>query len=110
MAQNFIQKGEILEYLVPASTTINSGAPVVIGSRVGVALGKGSTGETIRVQMEGVFRLPKKAATAINQGVAVAWDVTPGDITPTLADGTACGYAFEAALSADTHILVKLAG
>lgn len=104
--KNFVQEGKVLEHTLAADVV--SGAPVVLGAGIGVATVSGVTGEKVNLLMEGVVKLPKKAATAMSFGAKVAWDATPGEITTTLADGVPCGYVSKAALAADTEVEVKL--
>ncbi len=105
--KNFVQDGKVLEHTLAAD--VLSGAPVVLAAGIGVATMDGLTGEKINLLMEGVVKLPKKAATVMAFGAKVAWDANPGEITTTLGDGVPCGYVSKAALSADTTIEVKLA-
>lgn len=104
--KNFVQEGKVLEHVLAAD--VLSGAPVVLAAGIGIATKDGLTGETVALAMEGVVKLPKKAATAMAFGAKVAWDATPGEITTTLADGVPCGMVSKAALAADTHVEVKL--
>lgn len=106
MAKNYVQAGEVLQ--VTAAADIASGAPVVMGAVVGVALSDIATGETGSVQIEGVWNLPKVSAGAIAQGAKVY--LTPGgSITTTSSDNTYAGFAAAAAADTVTEINVRLA-
>lgn len=114
--QNYIQKGDRLVY--EAAAAVASGAPVVVGTRIGVAAGDIAAGESGVLVMEGVFSLPKVTG-AIDQGTDLYFDADgdplggtagSGAITATATGNVAAGYAFAAALAADTHVLVKLDG
>jgi len=113
---NHIEKGQKLRFT--AMIGVIAGAPVVVGSRLGVADSNIGTGESGVLTMEGVFSLPK-ASGAITQGVDCYFDIdgTPvggasnaGAITTTSSGNVAAGYAFAAAGDTDTHVKVKLRG
>lgn len=104
--QNFIQKGDVLEYVVPAGG-VKSGDVVVAGTLVGVAVKDGVEGEVVAVNLTGVFELPK-ATGAITQGAEVYWSTANKNITTTAADNVKIGNAFVAAASADATVRVRL--
>lgn len=107
MAQNHIQKGDVLNFVNSTESTILSGAPVVVGTLVGVALSDIPDGAAGSVAIKEVWTLPKLAGNAIAQGALVY--LTPGgSITPTESGNTLAGKAFKAAGSADTEINVLL--
>jgi len=98
-----------------AGGTIASGAPILIGDLLGVALGSAASGEVISVALEGVYTLAKKTHAStepIAKGAKVYWEVASSKITYT--DNSAAnkhvGYAFEAALSTDATVQVRLLG
>lgn len=105
MANNYEQPGDILQHT--ASSDIEAGDGVVVGSRFGVALVDIPNGKTGSVQMEGVFRLPKVSG-ALSQGAKVYWNGEK--ITATSSDNTEAGYVFEGVASGDGDVLVKLLG
>lgn len=104
--KNFVQEGKVLTHVLAAA--VESGEPVVLAAGIGVATGKGEIGDSAELLMEGVVKLPKKAATSMAFGAKVAWDSTPGEITTTLVDGVPCGYVSKAAGASDTTVEVKL--
>ena len=110
MAQNYKQAGKVFDYTVPSSTTIASEAVVVMGGVVGVALGGGTTGDVIPVQVCGVFNLPKKTTSGnvFTVGARVYYDPSTGSVT-TDATKTFIGYAYTAAIQATTTLDVMLA-
>ena len=108
MAQNFIQDGEHLEFTNTTGGTIASGAPVIVGKIVGVALGTVANGAKGIMRTEGVFEFPKKAALAINAGDVVFWDFTPGEVTKTDADGQFLGFAVESVGGSATRVKVMI--
>lgn len=111
MAQNYINSGDTFEYVVPASTTIAAGQPVFIGSNLlGVALGSGTTGQTIQVKTCGAWTLPKAtgAGTAIAQGGKAYWDNTAKLVTGVATSNTHIGYGYTASATGDATAQIKL--
>lgn len=104
--QNFIQKGDVLEYVVPAGG-VKSGDVVVAGTLVGVAVKDGVQGEVVAVNLTGVFELPK-ATGALTLGQAVYYSAANKNITATATDNVAIGHVFVAAASADAVVRVRL--
>lgn len=109
MAQNYINSGDVFDYTVPASTTIASGDVVIMaaGGAVGVALGGGTTGDVIPVKTCGVFEVAKltTSGNVFAQGAKVYHDGTTATIVDT---DEFIGYAYTAAIQADTVVEVKL--
>lgn len=110
MAQNYKVSGKVFEYTIPSSTTIASGDVVIMGGVAGVALGGGTTGAIIQVQVCGVFNLTKKTTSgnAFTVGSRVYLDPATGTVT-TDATKTFIGYAHNAAIQATTTVDVMLA-
>lgn len=112
MATNFNQDGQTVTWTNGTGSDVASGAAVVIGSQLGVAITDIADGESGAVAMEGVFSLPKTAGSAIALGAAVDYDVSTstvnGDITAATGDLIGCGVAWAAAESADETVMVKL--
>jgi predicted RecA/RadA family phage recombinase len=106
--RNFRQEGKNMDWVNGTGTDVKSGDVVLFPFGAGIAAVDIPDGGTGVVTVEGVFRLPKKAATAIAQGAVVYWDATPGEVTTTGGDGVAIGYAFVGALAAAAHVDVKL--
>lgn len=103
MAQNYNSPGNVIQYLVPAETEIESGDPIMIGDLPAVALQSGVTGDTISAQLDGVFALPKGAGT-INNGTRVY--LAEGLITATAEGNDPFGHSVETTDA--TVILIKL--
>ena len=110
MANNFRQIGEVMDYTNTTGATIKSGDVVLVGKRVGVALGDIADQKVGSVQMEGVFDLPKKPADAPAQGALVYWSAPLGKITTTATRNMLAGYAFLTASGGDKTVAVKLNG
>lgn len=118
MATNRVQPGQTLTWTNGTGGDVVSGQVVVIGNRIGVALGDIADGEDGDVAVEEVFSLPK-AAEALSQGAALYWDADgdpvggtagTGAVTATSTDNTPAGYAAYAAASADATVDTKLNG
>ena len=109
MAKNFIQRGDVLT--IPAPATVVSGAPIIAGSIVGVALGDAASGAPVDVAMTGVFRLPKVGTDVLTVGEAVFLDGT-GLVTDDADSGARVlfGHAVEAAGNGVATVAVRLAG
>jgi predicted RecA/RadA family phage recombinase len=115
MTTNYVFSGETLNYTNSGVTTINSGAVVVVGNLVGVALTTILVGGTGAVATSGAFTLPKVAGSAWVQGAKLLWDASAakfdiGTATPATGDVSNCCVAAEAATSAATTGVVLLTG
>lgn len=108
MAQNYIMSGDVLDYT--ASGNITSGQGILIGTRLGIALKGGVSGNVIPVRMEGVFSLAKAtgAGTGWAQGAIVYWDDTAKKITGVSTSNTPIGIGATVAATGDTTGQVKL--
>jgi predicted RecA/RadA family phage recombinase len=105
--KNFIQDGRTITVTLAAA--ILSGAAMLIGALVGVAVTDGAIGDKVAFNLEGVYTLPK-AAVAISLGVVLYWDDTAKVVTTSSASGAnfKVGHAFTAQLSGDATVQVKL--
>lgn len=109
MAKNFIQPGKVIDYT--AGSNITSGAALVIGVLLGVALTDIASGETGGVQIEGVFEMPKLSTAVITAGAKLIWDVSAGKFiiaSAATGDLDGCAVAIAAAGNGTTTVLAKL--
>lgn len=106
MAKNFVQDGTTIELVNAGDQTILSGAAVVVGSMVAVAITDIPAGETGDGFAEGVFLLPKQSADDIQVGVAVY--LKDGTVQPVADGAVAAGMAWEHAPSGTTTVAVKI--
>lgn len=104
--KNFRQRGEVLDYVVPAGT-VKSGSLILAGALVCVATCDGVKDDVIACNLSGVYELPK-ASGAIAQGVEVYWSVTNKNVTTTSTDNTLIGNAMNAAAAGDTTVNVRI--
>jgi len=113
MSTSYVQDGEVIEY-VNTGAAILSGAVVVVGTQIGVALEDiAATTGVGSVSMTGVFELPKVSAAVIAQGEEVFYDLSAlafddNLATPATGDVSNCCVAWEAGVNAQTTIKVKL--
>lgn len=111
MANNFLHSGETLTYVNAGGTTISSGAVVVLGARLAIALDRIAPGEQKTVRVKGVFVLAKLATDDVAQGAAVYWDAANARLTLDSAGGkVAAGYAAEPSGPGATTLAVALNG
>ena len=103
---NNIQDGNVKEVVL--ADVAESGGVVVIGDLVGVAVNPGVAGDTISVNLNGVYSLPKTTG-AISNGSKVYVTSVGLNITTTATGNKAIGYAWNDAASADSTINVLLA-
>jgi predicted RecA/RadA family phage recombinase len=108
MATNHIQLGDVMPWTNSTGADVLSGAPALIGERLGVALGDIADGASGSVAVCEVFTLPKEAALAVAQGATLYWDDTNKVLTTTATANTLAGFAFAAALAADATVEIKL--
>lgn len=120
MAQNYIHNGDRFEAtLGSGETTVKAGDGRLIGTMFGVVLSLTRAGQTVFKNqasaegdiavcaMEGVFTVSKLAPLVINLGDKLYWDNTAKVLNKTNTN-TFVGYAWQAALSADTTVQIKL--
>lgn len=91
-------------------SAVAAGDPVLVGTRVGIALGDIASAAAGEVAMDEVWKIAKAAPLVITQGDLVYWDATDENVNKTATDNTLAGFAFASAASADTTVLVKLNG
>jgi predicted RecA/RadA family phage recombinase len=92
MAKNYVQEGKTIPVENAGQEIILSGAPVVIGQMIAIAITDIPGGDTGDGLTEGVFQLPKLAADEISAGkrcisrrakynwkpLMPSWQVLPG--------------------------------
>lgn len=112
MSRTYRFPGDVLEVAAPAEVV--SGAVVVLGRQIGVALGSYASGALGRFSMSGVHALPAVEGAAFVAGQQVIWDSSVSRFddhaaTPATGDVSVCCIAMETktAGAADT-VLVKL--
>ncbi len=106
--KNFIQAGDVIN--VVAGADITSGDIVQSGVFIGVAASTVLTGETVPVNICGVFEVPCLITDVVAQGVALYFDVSESELTLTDDTGTndLAGYAWAAKANGETTVEVRL--
>lgn len=108
MASNYVQNGKVVDYKNTGTDPILSGSVVLMGKMVGVAVTGIAPGKTGAVQVEEVFKLPKKAADAFAIGDVVYWNATDNEMVKVATGNTAAGKAFADAPANSASVNVKL--
>lgn len=106
--KNFVQPGDVVTLTAPVGG-LQSGDGVLVGALFGVAAYDASEGAEVECRLVGVFDLPK-ASGAIDEGEAVYWDDSAGNVTTTATDNTLIGAAIRAADSGAATTRVRLNG
>ncbi|MCV9268329.1 DUF2190 family protein [Escherichia coli] len=109
MAKNFVQDGTTIELVNAGDQTILSGAAVVVGSMVAVAITDipaGDAGDAGDGFAEGVFLLPKQSADDIQSGAVVY--LKDGVVQLAAEGAVAAGVAWENAPANSATVAVKI--
>lgn len=108
MTTKLVSDGEVWNH-TPAGNVL-SGAVIVMGATVGVAITDIAATKTGAVAVSKTFQLPKKAADTFAQGAKVYWDAVTngGECTTTVGANTLMGRAESAAAAATTTLRVCL--
>lgn len=103
--KNCIADGDVFDYT--ASGNITSGQVVIMGDIGGIAVTSGVSGDVIAVNVCGVYSVTKltTSGNVFAQGAKVYHDGTTATVVDT---DTFLGYAYKAAVQADTTVQVKL--
>lgn len=109
--KNFIQKGGAVQ--VTLTEAVSSGDVVKLSHCLGVAVTDGGIGDTIAVEIEGVFEVPKVTGIAFLQGEKLMWDYSASKFTgayatPASGDVTGAAIALQSAVQDDTTCIAKL--
>lgn len=109
MANNFVQRGHVLDLTAPAGGVV-SGTPYMIGSLFGVAVDTVAAGFLFPFGVEGVWKsMPKKAGEAWTEGAPLYWDPANLYLTTTAGSLKRVAFAVAAAASADTVGTLRIA-
>lgn len=104
--KNKIKDGKSTQFT--AGADVASGAPVVIGNSIGIAVTDVANGKVGEADLEGVFELASDTGTAYAQGDELFWDVGNSRLTKTGTGNILAGEAESAKESAATTARVKL--
>jgi predicted RecA/RadA family phage recombinase len=100
--------GKVLDYTVPEGATVYAGDPVIVGPMVGVAANTGTAGDTIAVNLHGVFGFSKADDEAFNQGDKVYWDSENEKVTGDATAGVLIGCIWGSATEEDLSVTVLI--
>lgn len=113
MTRKYINEGATMPY-TPSGADVASGAVVVSGHTIGIALGDIADGETGTIAIEGVFEgVPKVSAAVFAAGEKLIYDVSAGEFddssaTPASGDITGGAIAMVAGANLETTCTIKL--
>lgn len=109
MAKNYVQPGNVLDFVNNTAAKVLSGAVVMIGVLAGVLASSAEVGETVAVAVSGVFALPLKPATPLAVGAIAYFNPDTGLIEGTPAgDNVPAGSVVTEAASGDATVEVLL--
>ncbi|WP_323098916.1 DUF2190 family protein [Klebsiella quasipneumoniae] len=106
MAKNFVQEGKTIHLVNAGHEPILSGAAVVVGELIAIAITDIPGGDTGDGLTEGVFQLPKLPADEIEAGKKVYFKA--GKVQLEATDAVFAGVAWEDAGANSTVIDVKI--
>lgn len=109
MADNYIQKGDVVELTAPTGGVI-SGNGYLIDSVFVVALTSAAQGEKFNGKRVGVWTLPKPSTQVWAEGVKLYWNDTAKNVTATATNNTLIGAAAAEATNPSTTGSVLLTG
>jgi len=105
--KNYISNGKEIEITLGAD--IVSGAPLLIGDILGVAVKDGANGDTgFPMAIEGVFTLPKTTSDTFDPGQILFWDDSGKKLTETASTNKPVAISMETAGSSATTVVAKL--
>lgn len=107
MAKNYVQDGNTMDWTNNTQVLVVSGAMVVTGDLVGVAVADIPVGGEGVLLMTGVFALPKSGAATFDQGDKV-YALADGITGDAGSANPLAGTAWKAAGATDTTCLVRL--
>lgn len=111
MATNFVQPGESIEWTNGTGADVVSGQVVRIGTMLGVCAVDIASTAVGTVYTEGVFSVPKLAATVFAQGDSAMWDASGANFSKEVAaqgDVTGAAIIWKAAGNGATTVWIKL--
>lgn len=106
MAKNFVQEGKMIHLVNAGQEPILSGAAVVVGELIAIAITDIPGGDTGDGLTEGVFQLPKLPADEIKAGKKVYFKA--GKVQLEATGAVFAGVAWEDAGANSTVIDVKI--
>ncbi|WP_051183019.1 DUF2190 family protein [Desulfocurvibacter africanus] len=109
MATNHVQEGKVINWVNGTGAAIASGAVVVLGRIIGIALAAIANGLSGSVALGEVWTLPAINTAAFVLGADLYWDVATGKLTD-VPGPVYAGMCTKAKAETGTEAEVKLAG
>ncbi|EOA2697078.1 DUF2190 family protein [Citrobacter freundii] len=106
--KSYVQDGHTIDLTNSGAVVIVSGAPVIVGDLLAIAIADIAVGETGTGLTSGVVQLPKLASDDIAQGKTVYFK--SGKIQLDATGATPAGKAWQAAGATTTSVMVRLNG
>lgn len=103
--KNYIQPGKVMPFVAAAAA--ESGECVAIGAIIGISANKVAIGETLQLNIGGVYEVPKVSAEAWTIGQKLYRVTASGLISTSLTSAVACGVAAEAAANPSATGVVR---
>lgn len=104
--KNAVSHGNVLMHTPTAA--VASGAMVLIGTKVGVAVADIAANTAGPVQVVGVFQIAKLSTDNVAQGAALHWDNTNRRLTTSASGNTYAGFAESAAGAGTSTVNIKI--
>jgi predicted RecA/RadA family phage recombinase len=104
--KNAISTGSVISHT--PSADVASGAMVLIGTKVGVAVTAIPANTAGSLQVVGEFNVGKASADVVAQGAALYWNNTTKVLTTTAGGNTYAGWATAAAGNGVATVSVKI--
>lgn len=104
--KNGIQKGDVLE--LTASAVVASGAGMLFGENLAIAVHDVASGAQGSFAMVGVFSLAAESADAWSKGDVLYWNDTNKTLTDVVGTNKKVGYAMDDKAALDLLAKVKL--
>ncbi len=107
MSKNYLGEGNVLQYAA-GGAAVASGAVVLMGKRLAVAIADIAANTTGSVTVVGIFSIAKLTTDVIAQGDLLYWDAGNSRLTSTAAGNTLAGFAVAAAGNGVTTVNIKI--
>lgn len=106
MTTKYVMSGDVIDY--PAGSAVASGAVVLFGVRIGVALAAIAAGASGALAVKGIFTIAKLSTDVVAIGALLYWDNGNSRLTTTSAGNTLAGYATKAAGNGVTTVEINI--
>ncbi|QPC87138.1 DUF2190 family protein [Mesorhizobium sp. NBSH29] len=103
--KNFIQPGKVMPFV--ATANVVAGQCLAFGDIVGISANTTAIGETVQLNIGGVYEVDKVEAQAWTVGQKLYRVTASGLISSVATSATACGVAAEAASNPSTKGIVR---